>query len=98
MHRVFVGPGIDHGRWQYAIEVRGRKYRIDLAFVAEKVAVELDGAAFHGSIEQRERDLRRDAALASIGWLTLRFSYERLHRDVAGVRRDVRGVLAGRKP
>ena len=32
-----------------------------------QVAVELDGAAFHGSREARERDLRRDTALAALG-------------------------------
>ena len=31
------------------------------------MAVELDGAAFHGSREARERDLRRDTALAALG-------------------------------
>lgn len=40
--------------------------------------------------------LRRDAALASIGWLTLRYSHERLHRDVAGCRRDTLAALAAR--
>jgi very-short-patch-repair endonuclease len=39
----------------------------------------------------------RDAALASIGWLTLRFSHDRLHDDRAGCVRDALAVLAARR-
>jgi len=43
-----------------------------------RLAVELDGAAWHGSREQRERDIRRDALLATVGWRTLRLGFTRL--------------------
>ena len=56
---------------------------------AARVAVELDGAAFHGSREARERDLRRDTALAAAGWIVLRFSYARLIADPDGCRREI---------
>ena len=46
----------------------------------------------------RERDARRDAALASTGWLTLRFSYARLHSDIDGCRRETLAALARRRP
>ena len=42
----------------------GRSIRLDAAWPELRVAVELDGAAFHGSRQARERDLRRDTALA----------------------------------
>jgi hypothetical protein len=32
-----------------------------------------------------KRDLRRDAALARLGWLTVRYSHPRLHGDAGGV-------------
>ena len=38
----------------------------------------MDGAAFHGSADARERDTRRDVALATLGWVVLRFSCQRL--------------------
>ena len=53
------------------------------------MAVELDGAAFHGSADARERDTRRDVALAALGWVVLRFSYRRLTREPEGCRREI---------
>ena len=94
---VFDVPGLRHGTRQREITVAGTTYRVDLAYDAERVAVEMDGYRYHSGRAQRERDMRRDTALASIGWLTLRFSHERLHRDVAGCRRDTLRALAVRR-
>lgn len=67
----------------------GRWIHVDAAYVEAKVIVELDGAAFHGSREARERDLRRDSALAALGWVVLRFSYARLIADPDGCRQEI---------
>ncbi len=93
---VFRGPGLEHGVRQHRLSVHGARYRLDLAFIAERVAVEMDGERWHSTREQRERDRRRDAALASAGWVTLRFSHRRLHDDPAGCRRDTLATLARR--
>ena len=74
----------------------GRSVFLDAAWPELRVAVELDGAAFHGSRDQRERDLRRDTALAALGWVVLRFSYRRLTTDPAGCRREIEAVLRRR--
>jgi len=74
----------------------GRWVRLDAAYPDALVAVELDGAAFHGSREARERDLRRDSALAALGWVVLRFSYARLMADPEGCRREIEAVVRGR--
>jgi very-short-patch-repair endonuclease len=95
--RVFTGPGLNHGVRQRLVRTPERNYRLDLAYEAEQVAVELDGERYHSTREQRERDRRRDAALAALGWLTLRFSHRRLHRDPAGCRRDTLATLATRR-
>lgn len=58
------------------------------------VAVELDGSAYHGD---RDRDSRRDIALAALGWLTLRFSHRRLHNETEPVRRELRTTLEIRR-
>jgi very-short-patch-repair endonuclease len=60
------------------------------------LAVEMDGAAYHGSPEQREQDIRRDALLATEGWQTLRFSYARLTSDPAACRREILAVYSAR--
>lgn len=74
----------------------GRWVRLDAAYPKALVAVELDGAAFHGSREPRERDLRRDTALAALGWVVLRFSYARLMADPEGCRREIEAVVLAR--
>lgn len=74
----------------------GRRTRLDAAYVQAKVAVELDGAAFHGSRSARERDIRRDSALAAEGWVVLRFSYARLIEDPEGCRREIIEVVLRR--
>jgi very-short-patch-repair endonuclease len=94
---VFDFPGLRHGVRQKLITIDGHNYRLDLAFEAERVAIELDGYRFHSTRQQRERDMRRDAALASVDWVTLRYSHERLHTDVRGCRRDTLATLEARR-
>jgi very-short-patch-repair endonuclease len=57
----------------------------------------MDGAAFHGSPGQRERDIRRDAALAVMGIQVVRFSHQRLFGDPDGCRRELLAILAARR-
>ena len=94
---VFAGAGLGHGVRQLVVATPAGRFRLDLGYAVERVAVEMDGWQFHSAREQRERDLRRDAALAAIGWITLRFSHRRLHHDVAGCRRDLLATLAQRR-
>jgi hypothetical protein len=74
----------------------GRRLKVDAAYVEARVAIELDGAAFHGSREDRERDLRRDTALAAVGWIVLRFSYARLMADPEGCRQEIAAAVLAR--
>lgn len=94
---VFDIHGLRHGRRQLWVATPAGRFRVDIGYEDERVAVELDGSRFHGGREQRERDTRRDAAFAAIDWLTLRFTHERLHADVPGCRRDTLMTLAARR-
>ena len=60
---------------QRRVAVGGESFVLDAAYDEVQLAVEMDGAAWHGSRQQRERDIRRDALLATVGWQTLRFSF-----------------------
>jgi very-short-patch-repair endonuclease len=60
--------------------------RLDRAWPEAMLAVELDGARYHTSPEDRRRDLARDAALAALGWVVLRFTFADVIRDARGVR------------
>jgi hypothetical protein len=88
---------------QFVVVAEGRRRKLDRAWPEVRLAVELDGAKFHTDPEARRQDLARDAALASIGWLVLRFTYADVLRDPDGVRARVLAVhrirsaqLAGR--
>lgn len=93
---VFDVPGLRDAVRQRPVRIGARTFYLDLAYEAERVAVELDGRAYHSGPQQWERDIRRDLALATAGWQTVRLSHARLTTDVAGVRRDVLAVRAAR--
>ena len=96
VRHVLVIPGLPPARQQYRVDLGDGPVFLDAAWPEVKLAVELDGAAFHGSQEARERDLRRDAALAALGWIVLRFSYRRLTRDPAACRAQIAAAYRGR--
>ena len=96
LHVLPGPPSVPAPVQQFGIRVQGRWLRLDAAWPEARVAVELDGAAFHGSREARERDLRRDTALAALGWVVLRFSYARLMSDPEGCRREIEAMVLGR--
>ncbi len=74
---------------QLAVRVGDRLFRLDRAWSEAKLAVELDGARFHSDPDARQRDLARDAELATLGWVVLRFTYADVLRDPDGVRARV---------
>jgi very-short-patch-repair endonuclease len=71
---------------QFRIDLPTGRIHLDRAWPEVKLAVELDGARYHTSAEDRRNDLARDAALASLGWVVLRFTYADVLRDPEGVR------------
>lgn len=93
---VLRAPGLPHFVQQHAVQLPWATVHLDAALPELKIAIELDGAAFHGSAEARERDIRRDAALAARGWVVLRFSYRRLRTDPEGCRREIAEVCRAR--
>ncbi len=81
---------------QHSLSVHGRQYRVDLFDAATMTAIETDGAAFHSGADSWQRDLNRDADLASLGVLTLRFSYRDLVDHPERCRQRLRAVLRSR--
>jgi very-short-patch-repair endonuclease len=93
---VLRAPGMPPFTQQRRVTVSGEVFRLDAAYDEALLAIEMDGAAWHGSRDQRERDIRRDALVATAGWQTLRFSFARLTRSPEDCRRDIRSVHAAR--
>jgi hypothetical protein len=93
---VFRHRSLPRSVGQHRLVLPQGAVRLDRAWPEVKLAVELDGAKHHTSPEDRRRDLARDTALAALGWVVLRFTYEDVLRDPERVRRQVLEVYAAR--
>lgn len=75
-YRVMISPQV-----RIAVPtIDDRRYRLDFAVVLERgdrrayIALECDGHDFHTNPDDVQRDKVRDRDLASLGWVTLRFT------------------------
>ena len=97
--RALEEGGLPTPERQLWITAAGRRYRLDLAYPAEKVAIEYDGHAWHHTPEQLAADSRRQEAAESIGWLILRTRKEDLRSPGrSAFRRRVAATLRSRQP
>jgi hypothetical protein len=74
--RALADAGLPLPRQQYRMMLAGRKARIDLAYPAERIAIEVDSWEFHGG-EQRaafDRDAHRRDDLLAIDWAPLTYT------------------------
>lgn len=76
------------------VELAG--YRLDFAIAVARIAVEVDGHAFHDRTpEQAQHDRARDRELTARGWRVLRFTAREVFADAVGCARQVAGILGG---
>ncbi len=94
---VLRAPGMPAFTQQRRVVVGRETFFLDAAYDDAMLAVEMDGAAWHGSSRQRESDIRRDSLLATVGWQTLRYGYRRLTAEPDACRRDVLAVYRARR-
>ena len=66
---------------------------VDIAFVAEKLAVEIDGWAWHHSADRFQRDRAKQNQLVGAGWTFLRFTWFDLTDRPDDIIRQVRAAL-----
>lgn len=92
LQRVLIIPGVPRPGHQILVQREGRRAYVDAGWEVLRLGVEFDGAEFHSGAAHREQDRRRDAWLASIGWLIMRFSYARMTTDPEGVRTEIRAA------
>jgi very-short-patch-repair endonuclease len=69
-------------------------WTVDLAFPAQKVAVEVDGWAWHVDAERFRNDRRKQNALVRAGWDPLRFTWHDLDGRPAAVLAEIRETVA----
>ncbi|MET8363956.1 DUF559 domain-containing protein [Micromonospora sp. NPDC005194] len=94
---VFTGPTMPEFRRQVPVRLGRRTVYLDMYAERERVNIELDGSTTHGDPRQREADLRRDALLATVGILVVRFAHRRLVNEADDVRRETLAILATRR-
>ncbi|GGM59696.1 DUF559 domain-containing protein [Dactylosporangium sucinum] len=94
--RVFTGGAFDRLRWQVPVPLAGGTVYLDAVDPDSGVNLELDGAAHHAGPADRERDLRRDAALLALGYTVVRFTYARLTTEPGTVRREALAAMSRR--
>ncbi len=76
--------GLPPPRRQFRILISGREYRIDFAWPALRLAVEIDGASVHGP-RRLGSDLRRQNHIVLDGWMILRFTWSMVAMEPGGV-------------
>jgi very-short-patch-repair endonuclease len=64
--------------------------RVDFCFPDARLVVEVDGARWH---PEPQRDQQRDNVLAALGWRVLRFTWNEVVHDSAGVLVTVQAAL-----
>jgi Transcriptional regulator, AbiEi antitoxin/Protein of unknown function (DUF559) len=76
--------------------LRGRHFKIDCLWRQERLAVELDGRATHGTRKAFESDRERDRILLVEGWRSMRITWRQLHDDASTLAADLRQLLRDR--
>lgn len=98
MAQVCRTHGLEMPAYQVWVEVNGVWRRLDFAYAAEMIDIEVDGYGTHGAIyDTWVDDSVRDNELTALGWEVLRFPREVVQHKQAYVARIIRTVLADRR-
>ena len=74
--------------------VRLHGYEVDALWPEQRLVAEVDGYAFHGHRQAFERDRRRDAALTSAGYTTVRLTWRQIAEEAEATAAVLAGALA----
>ena len=89
--RLLRDAGLPLPVQNHPLVVGGRRVWLDACYVDERIAIEVDGRAYHLMSEDWEDDLDRQNAIVLDGWLVLRFTArdirERPDAVIAALRR-----------
>jgi very-short-patch-repair endonuclease len=80
--------------WHCAYPALG--YAIDIAFPAAKIAIEVDGWAWHMDAERAAADKRRQNALVRAGWTILRYTWHDLDGRPKSVLAEIASEVGAR--
>jgi very-short-patch-repair endonuclease len=96
MARLLRDHGIPPARFQYPVpEARAR---VDFAYPALRLALEVDGYEVHGTPRAMTADHERQRRLVASGWTVVRFTWHDVVRRPGEVAADLRAVWASLVP
>ncbi len=91
---VFVDErGLPRPRLNADVAVGGRFFRADCLWAGQRLIVELDGRASHGTRRAFERDRERDRLLLADGWRVVHVTWLQLRDEPAALAADLRRIL-----
>jgi hypothetical protein len=90
--------GLPRPRLNATLSLRGRFFEVDCMWRRERLIVELDGRAVHGTRRAFEADRERDRILQAEGWRVTRVTWRQMKGDAAAVAADLRRLLAASGP
>jgi very-short-patch-repair endonuclease len=92
LHQILRSANITG--WKANYRVGG--YRVDVGFPGPKVAIEVDGFAFHSGPAEFQIDRERQNAIALLGWQVLRFTWLDLTEYPERVAAVIRSAISAR--
>lgn len=94
LHRILRRGGLRGWVANLDVIAYGQRFVLDVGFPQSMIAIEVDGYAYHSSVESFQRDRRRQNALIASGWTVLRFTWNDLESRPQWVLATIRTVLA----
>lgn len=88
--------GLPRPRFNADIAVGGRFVNVDCLWRRERLVVELDGRAAHGTKKAFEDDRERDRLLIADGWRVMRITWRQLKTHGDSIASDLRRALGAR--
>jgi len=95
MADVLSGPGFEDLVFQHSLRVNGARYRVDALHLPTLTAFEFDGRD-HAKPQRRQYDVARDAALATIGIQTVRYTFDDVTKRAKECRDNALAIIAVR--
>lgn len=92
--RALVRGGLPVPSQQHRVLVRGRTYRLDLAYPEARVGIELLGWAYHGPRSAFDGDRARTTDLQADGWTILEFTSATTDEELLRVVRSILDLRA----
>ena len=92
LEELLIAACDKHGLPRPEVNVYVEGYECDFVWREQRLSVETDGAAAHGTPRARQRDPTRDAALMAAGWRVWRLTYELLFTNPEAVADQLTGL------